>query len=54
MMATQKGNDVEFSSYGRTVILKDCNALKLMATLFNKSGEKYSIEQMKKWGFFLK
>jgi len=54
MIAIQKGKDVEFTSEGRTGILKDCNALKLMATLYNKSGEKYSMKEMQNWGFFLK
>jgi hypothetical protein len=54
MIATQKDKNVEYEQNGTKVILKNCNALKLMATLFNKSGKKYTPEQMKKWGFDLR
>jgi hypothetical protein len=34
--------------------IKDCNALKLANTLWDKEGDKYTVEQMEKWGFVLK
>ena len=54
----QKGEDCVVTVYSdirsdiRTV--KNCNALKLARTLWDKSGEKYSIEEMSKFGFELK
>jgi hypothetical protein len=39
---------------GKTITIPNCDVLKLANTLFNRSGEKYSEEQMAKWGFELK
>jgi len=54
MIATQKDKNVEFECKGEKEIFKNCNSLKLMRTLYNKQGEKYSKKQMEEWGFELK
>lgn len=56
MIAEQKDNDVIFTDgTGKTGVLKDCNAIKLFNTLFNKpTDNKYSVEEMERWGFFLR
>ena len=34
--------------------IKNCNAIALANTLWDKSGAKYTEERMEKWGFILK
>lgn len=49
MMGEQKGNDVELICEGGIALLKDCNVLKLFRTLYDKSGEQYTEEEMNEW-----
>ena len=39
---------------GNITTVKDCNALKLARTFWNKNGDRYSIKEMEKFGFELK
>ena len=54
MMIEQDGENcfVEIQGDIRTVI--GCNALKLARTFWNKNGDRYTTEEMEKFGFELK
>ena len=54
MIIEQDGENcfVEIEGDIRTVV--DCNALKLARTFWDKYGDKYSVEEMEKFGFELK
>jgi hypothetical protein len=54
MMIEQEGNDCIVTLHGETRTVKNCNALKLARTMWNKEGEKYTIEEMDSFGFALK
>lgn len=50
----QTGNDCNVTIRGAGRIIKNCNALKLALTMFNKPGEKYTVQEMYDFGFGLK
>lgn len=55
MMIEQKGkNCLITTSEGNTHLIKNCDALKLANTIWDKSGDKYTNEEMKEFGFALK
>ena len=49
---TEKDCIVTVNGFSRKI--KNCNAITLSNTLWNKSGDKYIEEQMEKWGFLKK
>lgn len=54
MMIEQSGEDCIVEIQGDTNLVKNCNALKLARTFWNKNGDRYSVEEMEKFGFELK
>lgn len=50
----QAGKDCIVTIGGVMRRVKDCNALKLANTIWNKDGEQYTREEMEKMGFELK
>lgn len=48
------GKDCILTLDGYMKRIKDCKALKLANTLWDKQGDKYTEEEMEKWGFSLK
>ena len=54
MYIQQSGNNCIVEMYGETRTIPNCNALKLANTLWDKDGNKYTIEEMFDFGFELK
>ena len=54
MQIEQYKEDCIVEIQGDTRIVVDCNALKLARTFWDKYGDKYSVEEMEKFGFELK
>lgn len=50
----QQGKDCKLSMSGKSKILKNCNALKLARTMYDKEGTKYSNKKMKSWSLVRK
>lgn len=47
----QNGNDCIVTLFDETRRIKNCNALKLANTFWNKPGEQYTREEMQEFGF---
>ena len=54
MMIEQEGADCVVTIYGETKRIKNCKALKLANTMWNKEGEKYTKEEMDSFGLVVK
>lgn len=54
MMIEQNGRDCMVEIQGETNLVKDCNALKLARTFWNKNDDRYTADEMEKFGFELK
>lgn len=52
-MIEQEGVNCIVTIYGETKQVKNCNALKLANTMWDKEGEKYTTEEMEEFGFEL-
>jgi hypothetical protein len=51
MIVEQRGDDCLVAIGDEAKIVKNCNAMKLACTLWNKDGEKYTPEEMHDFGF---
>ena len=54
MEIEQEGADCVVTIYGETKRIKNCKALKLANTMWNKDSEHYTKEEMEEFGFELK
>ena len=54
MMIEQEGSDCIVTVYGETKRIKNCKALKLANTMWDKEGEKYTEEEMRSFGLEVK
>ena len=54
ILAEQKNNNVEIQINEEKRIIKNCKVLKLMNSLYDKTGDKYTYEEMFNYGFDLK